>query len=501
VALVPKEEINNLALRRALFFPSAEIYAAAPSGFWEFGPIGHSIKRKIVEAWRKQLVEREGMVEIGGSQILPEAVFKASGHLENFNDPIVQCKKCHSLFRADKLIAEKVCNIVPESLATTELDKLIDEHRVHCPKCGGSSFDKVKKFNMMMGLQIGATGEQQAYLRPETCQSIFCDFRRLYKTSRQELPLGIAQAGKSFRNEIAPRNTLLRQREFGQMEIEIFFNPEKINEVEGFAEVKDYKLNLLLLNNSSVEKVSCREAVEKEIVSGKLVAYYLARVQQLYGKLGLPLEKVRFRELDKDERAFYAKETWDFEAETDLGWIELMACNYRTNYDLKGHAEQSKQDLSVSEGNKKFIPHVFELSAGIDRALYVILDLSFRKEKRGKEERVFLKLPPAIAPFLCGVFPLVKKDGLLERAAEIAGRLRGYGFGVFFDEKGSIGKRYARIDEIGVKYAITIDYDTMEGNSVTLRERDTMEQKRIPIEKLPETLWLLSLEKKAFKDI
>ncbi len=498
---MPKEEINNLALRRTLYFPSGEIYASAPSGFWEFGPIGEAIRRKIVAVWRKELVEREGMIEIGGSQILPEDVFKASGHLESFNDPIVQCKKCHSLFRADKLIAEKVDGIVPESLATTELDKLIDEHKVQCPKCRGKNFEEVRKFNMMMGLQIGATGDQPAYLRPETCQSIFCDFRRLYKSSRQELPLGIAQAGKSFRNEIAPRNTLLRQREFGQMEIEVFFNPDKINDVAHFEDVKDYKLNLMLLKTGKLGKVSCSDAAKKKIVSGKLVAYYLARVQQLYEKLGIPLEKMRFRELDNDERAFYAKETWDFEVETDLGWVELMACNHRTDYDLKGHAKQSKQDLSVTEEGKKFVPHIFELSAGIDRAFYVILDLSFRKEKRGKEERIYLKLPAAIAPYLSGVFPLVKKDGLLEKAEEIAQTLREHQFDVFFDEKGSIGKRYARVDEIGVPYAITVDYDTMKDSTVTLRERDSMDQKRIAIEKLPETLWLLSLEKKTFKEL
>tara|TARA_Y100000310_G_C20688495_1_gene820677 strand:+ start:1131 stop:2627 length:1497 start_codon:yes stop_codon:yes gene_type:complete len=498
---MPKEDITNLALRRALFFPSAEIYSSVPSGFWEFGPIGHAIRRRIIEFWRKELVEKENMVEIDGAQIMPEDVFRASGHLESFNDPIVKCKKCQALNRADKLIADKVDDIVPESLATAELDKMIKEHEVKCPKCGSKDFEEVRKFNMMMGLQIGATGESQAYLRPETCQSIFCDFKRLYKNWRGDLPMGIAQAGKSFRNEIAPRNTLLRQREFGQMEIELFFNHEKINEVERFEEVKDYKLNLMLLKDGKVHKISCKDAASKKIVSGKFIAYYIARVQQFYNKLGIPIEKMRFRELDKDEKAFYAKETWDFEVETDLGWIELMACNYRTDYDLGGHAKQSKQDLSVNEGGKKFVPHIFELSAGIDRALYVLLDASFRKEKRGKEERAYLKLPPRIAPFLCGVFPLVKKDGLLEKGREIFNQLNESNLNVFFDEKGSIGKRYARVDEVGVPYAITIDYDTMKDNTVTLRDRDSMEQKRVKADTLTETLWFLLTGKKTFKEI
>ncbi len=495
---MPKEEVNNLALRRALFFPSAEIYANAPSGFWEFGPIGHAIRRRIIEAWRKELVEKEGMIEISGAQILPEDVFKASGHLENFNDPIVQCKKCHSLARADKLIADKIDDIVPESLATNELDAMIKDHQVSCPKCKGKDFDKVKKFNMMMGLAIGATGDQPAYLRPETCQSIFLDFKRLYKNWRGDLPLGIAQAGKSFRNEIAPRNTLLRQREFGQMEIELFFDPERIDEVPAFDSVSDYELNLMLVNSGKVQKISCKDAASKKIVSGKFIAYYIACVQQFYNKLGVPLEKMRFRGLDKDEKAFYAKETWDFEIETDLGWIELMACNYRTDHDLKGHAEQSKQDLSVNENGRKFIPHVFELSAGIDRTLYTLLDLSFRKEKRGKEERNYLKLPPRVAPFLCAVFPLVKKDGLLEKAKEIYKSLIDYGFDVFFDEKGSIGKRYARVDEVGIPFAVTVDYDTMEDGTVTLRSRDSMEQKRVKVEELSGLLWDLKSAQKSF---
>lgn len=497
-----KDEIINLALRRGLFYPAAEIYPSAPSGFWDFGPDGETIRRKIIGFWRKELVEKEHFVEIYGSQILPEPVFKASGHLESFNDPIVQCKKCKSLHRADELIQEKAGDIVPESLATTELDKLINKHKVTCPKCKSNSFEKVKKFNMMMKVDIGATGQQSCYLRPETCQSIFLDFPRVYKIARKNLPLGISQAGTSFRNEIAPRNTLLRERELGQMEIEIFFNPKKINEVEKWNEVKDYKLNLMRLGKE-IKPISCEEAVKKNAVSGKLIAYYLARVQQLYEKYGVPTEKIRFRELDKDERAFYAKETWDFEVQSSLGWIELIACNYRTDYDLKGHAKESKQDLKVKEeGDKEaYIPHVFEISAGIDRTFYVLLDLAFRKEKRGPEERIYLNLNPMIAPYLVAVFPLVKKDGLAEKGEEIFQMLNGYNFDAFYDEKGSIGKRYARVDEIGVPFAVTVDYDTLRDNTVTLRDRNSMQQKRVKIEALPGLLWKLELGKTPFEKI
>ncbi len=484
---MPKEEIANLALRRSLFFPSAGIYAGSPSGFFDFGPDGETIRRKIINLWRKQLVEKESMFEIFGSQILPEPVFRASGHIQNFNDPIVQCSKCNSLHRADKLIEVHSKGIVPESLSTTELDKLIKKHSVKCPKCGGSNFATVKKFNMMIKVDIGATGDSSCYLRPETCQSIFLDFSRLYKTMRHQLPIGIAQAGKSFRNEISPRNSLIREREIGQMEVEVFFNPDKIDEIPNFAEVENYNLNLMLLGKKT-KPISCKDAVKKKLVSGKLVAYYLARNQQLYESFGIPVSKMRFRELDKDEKAFYARETWDFEIETDLGWIELVACNYRTDYDLKGHQKESKQKLAVKEDGKEFIPHVFELSAGIDRSFYVTLDLVFRKEKRGSEERIYLKLPAKIAPYDVGVYPLVKKDGLSEIAKKIFVNLLDEEFDALYDEKGSIGKRYSRADEVGVFGGITVDYQTKDDDTVTYRYRDSMKQVRVKIPELPSFL-------------
>ncbi len=498
---MPKEELVELALRRGLYFPSAEIYSNSPSGFWEFGPIGSKIRRKIVDFWRKNLVEKEKFVEIFGSQILPKEVFEASGHLNSFNDPIVQCKKCHSFYRVDKLLEEASGKQFPESTPLQEFSKEFQKLNPECQKCKSTNWDTLKLFNMMMKVNIGATQRVESYLRPETCQSIFLDFSRLYKNSRNSLPLGIAQAGSSFRNEINPRNTLLRAREFGQMEIEIFFNPEKINEIEKFEEVEGYKLNLFTLKNETIKTITCDEAVKKKIVSGKLIAYYLARVQQLYEKYGIPLEKMRFRELSEQDRAFYAVETWDFEIETDLGWIELSACNYRSDYDLKSHQKGSKQKMFVKENGSEFVPHVFEISTGIDRTFYVVLDYLFKKEKRGEDERIFLDLNTKIAPYLVAIFPLVKKDGLLELGQNIFKKLESLGFEVLFDEKGSIGRRYARVDEIGVPFAITIDYVSKENNTVTLRERTSLEQKRVPIEELSEILWKLSTETMQFKQI
>ncbi|MFH1588866.1 MAG: glycine--tRNA ligase [Candidatus Diapherotrites archaeon] len=492
---MPKEELANLALRRDLFFPASEIYANAPAGFWDYGGIGEKIRRKTVNLWRKKFVEKEAFIEINGAQILPKDVFVASGHLESFNDPIVQCEKCHSIHRVDKLIESQTGEVLPESMALNKFDEFISKNKIICPKDKGK-LGKAKLFNMMMKTEIGATGNNPCYLRPETCQSIFLDFSRIYKNARQDLPLGISQEGKAFRNEISPRNTLLRSREFSQMETEVFFNLEKINEIENFDEVKDYKLQLFLLKDKKIHSVSCEQAVKEKIVSGKLIAYYLARTQQLYEAYGIKIENLRFRELEADARAFYSAETWDFEVKTDLGWVELAACNYRTDYDLKRHGEISKKNLKVKdEEGKEFIPHVFEISIGVDRTFYAVLDHAFRKEKRGAEERIYLDLHPIMAPYFVAVFPLQKKDGLKEKAKELAGELDSCNFEVFFDEKGSIGKRYARMDEIGVPYAVTYDYDSLKNNDVTLRERNSMKQARVPIKELPMKLWKLFNEK------
>ncbi len=489
---MPKEEIQSLASRRGLFFPTAEIYSDSPGGFWEFGSTGARLKRKIVNFWRKELVEKENFLEIEGSQILPKPVFESSGHLKNFNDPIVQCKKCHSFYRVDRMLEELTGKHFAENASIEEFEKELKKLNPECKKCKSHSWNKIKLFNMMMSVELGATGDKKAFLRPETCQNIFLNFSRIYKNSRQNLPLGIAQAGSSFRNEINPRNTLLRERELGQMEIEIFFNSKKINEFPDFEKIKNYKLNLMTLKNKKIKPVTCKEAADKKIVSGKLIAYYLALVQKFYEKLGIPLKKMRFRELDDNDKAFYSIETWDFEIETDLGWIELIANNYRADYDLKAHSKGSKQDLSIKEDGEKFVPHVWEISAGIDRTFYVVLDNAFKKEKRGKEERIFLNLPISIAPYLAGVFPLVKKDGLLEKSKQLFRELEKHGFELIFDEKGSIGRRYARIDEIGVPFAITFDYDSVKNNTVTLRERNSLEQKLVKIEQLSQTLWKLS---------
>lgn len=491
------EKILELASRKSIFYQSSEIYPNSPAGFWDFGPIGQSIRRKIINFWRHELVQKENMLEIHGAQIMPASVFEGSGHLKSFADPIVKCLKCKKYERADKLISEKTKQHVPESLPIEKLNELITINKIKCQKCG-SDLSKVSKFNMMVETIIGIEGLQKAFLRPEACQSIFLNFVRMVKTMRLKLPQGIAQVGGAFRNEISPRQSITRAIEFSQMECEMFFNPKEINNIDDWNEVKDYKLRILRLQSKEIEEIKAEDLVKKKLVPGKLIAYYLARTQQTWNKMGIPLEKLRFREVDKDERAFYSLATFDFEVLTSLGWLELIANNYRTDYDLKNHAEHSGTDLQYStEEGEKIIPHIWEISAGVDRTMFSILDVSMKQGKEG----LYLALNSKLAPFDCALFPLVNKDGLPDFANKIKKELQESWFEVFYDESGSIGRRYARSDEIGVPLAITIDHDSLKSNTVTLRDRDSTKQIRVKIKDLKQVLISLLKENKELKEL
>ncbi len=471
------EQIMQLALERGFYFPSCEIYSDAPAGFWEYGPSGVSMKNKFIELWRRELVRRDRMWEIDGSQIMSQSVFIASGHLSSFADPVITCQKCKSIFRADKLIAEISSIVVPESADLGEFDKAVSEKGIKCPKCKGS-FENTKKFNMMFRVGIGPQDEP-AYLRPETCQSIFVDFPRLYKTMRGRLPIGVAQIGKSFRNEISPRQSLLRLREFYQAEIEIFCNPERLDDIERFSEVENTVLRIMV--DDSIKPMTCKEAYETKIVPNKLVAYYLGLLVEFYQKTGIDTSKSRFRKLGDKEKAFYAAVAFDFEVETTTGWLELVACNYRSEYDLTSHGKVSKEKFEVLDENTKVLPHVFELSMGIDRSLYTILEHSFREDK--ENERVVLSLKPYLAPVHVGILSLVKKDGLAEKTEEIFSKIRTR-YDAFLDHSGAIGRRYRRLDEVGAPFAITIDHQTLQDDTVTIRMRDSMNQERIKVSDL-----------------
>ena len=472
------EQIMQLALERGFYFPSCEIYADAQAGFWEYGPSGVSMKNKFIELWRRELVRRDKMWEIDGSQIMSQSVFVASGHLSSFADPVVTCQKCRSIFRADKMIAEVSSVVIPESADLDQFDKTISEKNIKCPKCKGT-FDNAKKFNMMFRVGIGPQDEP-AYLRPETCQSIFVDFPRLYKTMRGKLPVGIAQIGKSFRNEISPRQSLLRLREFYQAEIEVFCNPNTLDNIERFSEVENTILHIMV-EDDIIKPMTCKEAYENKIVPNKLVAYYLGLLAEFYKKTGIDTSRSRFRLLGEKEKAFYASVAFDFEVETTTGWLELVACNYRSDYDLTSHARVSKEKFEVLDDNVKVLPHVFELSMGIDRSLYTILEHSLREDK--ENDRVVLSLKPYLAPVHVGILSLMKKDGLAEKTEEIFSKIKTK-YDAFLDHSGAIGRRYRRLDEVGAPFAVTIDHQTLQDDTVTIRMRDSMAQERIKISDL-----------------
>jgi len=469
-AHMSSEEVVRIAQQRGFFFKTAPSYPNAPAGFLDYGPLGVALKSRIVELWRRTIVKRDGMIEIDGAQILPRAVFEASGHLSSFTDPFVKCPKCGSVYRPDKLLEEKTGKAVPEKLSDGDYDSLLAKAGVKCSKCG-SSLSGTTRFNMMFRVGIGPAGEE-AYLRPETCQSIFVDFPLLFKTQRVKLPVGIAQVGRSFRNEIAPRQGLLRLRELNQAEVEVFFNPKKAD-APRFEWAKAEVLSFRMPDGKDSE-MSVSEAVAAGVVPNALIGHYLALATRFYEAAGVPRNSQRLRVLSDQDKAFYSKAAYDLEVKIGTGWLELVACNYRGDYDLGGHEKASGTDFTVDDGGEKVLPHVFELSLGVDRSTYVVMELSMK----GEGERRTMALKPYLAPIQACVFPLMNRDGLQEKAQAIAADLRET-LDVFYDESGSIGRRYARADESGVPVCLTVDYDTLKDETVTLRDRDTREQRRV----------------------
>ncbi|HJP19773.1 MAG TPA: glycine--tRNA ligase [Nitrospinota bacterium] len=416
---VNMEKLVSLSKRRGFIFQSSEIYGGLNS-CWDYGFLGVELKKNVKEAWWKSVVQmRSDVVGIDSSILMHPDVWKASGHLDCFSDPMVDCKKCKHRFRADDLNSEK------------------------CPDCGGELTD-VRQFNLMFKTFMGTVEDQQTtvYLRPETAQGIFTNFKNIQSTSRLKIPFGIAQIGKAFRNEITPGNFTFRTREFEQMEIEFFVKPGE--DMEWFEHWKQERFN-----------------------------WYL--------NYGMKKENLRFREHEKDELAHYAKACVDVDYKFPFGWSELEGVANRTDYDLKKHIEKSGKDLQYfdEETKEKYIPYVIEPSAGVDRSTLAFLVDSYEEE----EDRVVLKLDPRLAPFKAAIFPLVKKDGLREISMDIEEKLKKH-FTVFYDEKSSIGRRYRRQDEIGTPFGITVDYQTKDDNTVTLRERDSMKQERKSIEQL-----------------
>ncbi|RLG43719.1 MAG: glycine--tRNA ligase [Thermoproteota archaeon] len=490
------DKVIDLATRRGFFWPSSrDIYAGAPAGFYVYGPLGLRMKEKIISLWRRKIIIPEGVHEIETPNVLPLKVFEASGHLEHFFDKLVECRRCHSRYRVDKLI-EEALGITEnlEGLSDDNLLKLIYDNEIKCPKCGALNWTDIKKFNLMFTISVGAeTDEPNAALRPETTQGSVVEFRKSFMVMRGKLPFALAQVGRVFRNEISPRRALIRMREFQQLEVHIFFDPEDPDEVYGdkLEPLLDYKLRFLRREDRETGKIveiTAREGLETGYTINKLITYWLVIYQKFFNEaLGFPLERLRYRELIEGEKAHYALAHWDLEIYTDdLGWVELVNNAYRTDYDLSGHMKVSGNDLRVqsNDGTRKVLPHLYEPSIGLDRVIFHELMVAYRED----EERTWLQLPRYLAPVEVGVFPLLRRDGLPERAREIYKELIEEGFIAFYDESGSIGRRYRRMDEIGTPVCITVDHQTLEDNTVTMRDRDSMKQIRVPITRLPEKI-------------
>lgn len=478
------ERIMEISLQRSFFYPSNEPYGST-SGFYDYGPVGVLMKKKIENLWRRMFIYEPGYYEVESSIITPEIVLKASGHVDNFTDPIVDCQKCKKKIRADHLAEEKVEGFKWDGKMDTLKQTYADNKaKIKCA-CGGETTDPYV-FNLMFKTGIG--GDQAAgYSRPETAQGIFTAFLRLFKNHGTKLPLAIGQVGRSFRNEISPRNVLVRMREFTQMELEYFFNPSN-HSMKGFEKIKDAKIRYLPRDGQkgtfrNVKEISAAELVQQGVCD-EIFAAFLVKEWEFYRTCGLDMNRCVFRHLLQGETPHYSKGNVDMEVDTSYGIIETIGNAYRTDFDLSQHQQYSKKDFSVfiEEEKKKVVPHVFEVSMGVDRMLFSVLEHCFR-EKSAEKDWEWFDFPPAIAPYEVAVFPLMKKDGMSAKAEEIAASLK-KSFTVFYSESGSIGRRYARADEIGTPYAITVDYETLEKGTVTVRYRNDGKQERVPIAEL-----------------
>ncbi len=444
------EELVNYAKQYGFIFQGSEIYNGL-SNTWDYGPVGTNLKENIRNAWKKKFIQENPYnVGLDAAILMNPNVWVASGHVASFADPLIDCKKCKSRHRADKLIADFTHDeVTADGWSNEELEKYIAENKIKCPVCGANDFTPIRKFNLLFETSIGVTDDSKntVYLRGETAQGIFVNFKNVERSMRLKVPFGIAQTGKAFRNEITPGNFIFRTREFEQMELEFFCKPN--TDLEWFGYWKSFCMDFLK-------------------------------------SLGLENENLRFRDHSKEELSFYSKATTDIEFKFPMGWGELWGIADRTDYDLGVHQEHSGADLRYldPETNEKYLPFVIEPSVGLDRLFLAVLTNAYTKENLNHEERVVLKIHPALAPYKVTILPLIKKVHA-EKANDIYARLCKY-FACSYDESGSIGKRYRRSDAIGTPFAITIDDNTLNNDTVTLRNRDTMEQITIKVDELEE---------------
>lgn len=555
--------INELARRRGFFWQSYEIYGGV-SGFATYGSLGARLKQNIERKLREVFVNKLGVLEVESPIVTPGKVFEASGHVQHFKEPMIECLKCMNRFRADHLLREfaSVSEAEAEKLSLEELKAAIEKADIRCPDCGGQ-LGEPKHFMTMFKTTIGPYSDAVGYGRPEAAQGIFVEFKRLYETAREKLPFGALQIGHALRNEISPRQGLIRLREYTIADLEFFFDPEEPN-CHLLKDVENESLRLFLAQDRSkgpdkITEVTVREALNKGYIGTEWQAAFMALAKRLLTDVGVPAERQRFIEKLPWERAHYSLQTYDQEVLVDRwGWLEVSGHAYRSDFDLRCHGESSCVEMfvfkeyerpvekeqvfvkpvmaklgpifkaeaakvgellskanpievedslkkkgyfflgdykvlpdyvyisreKIVERGKSFIPHVVEPSFGLDRLLYVALEYAYRL----KDNRVLLSFPRDIAPVQLGVYPLVSKDGLPEKAIKLHESLLDEGFMVEYDEAGSIGRRYARADEVGVPLGITVDYDTLKDDTVTIRDRDSWRQVRSKIEDLPDLL-------------
>jgi glycyl-tRNA synthetase len=566
------DKVMELAKRRGFLWPSAECYGSV-AGFVDYGPLGAMMKRKVENVWRDFYVIREGYYEIECPTVGIEPIYVASGHVKGFADKMCLCPHCGEYLRADHIAeahgAKEVASLSDEELGGTLCT-------LPCPACSGI-FGKVEifDFNLMFDTTIGPGSQRKGYLRPETAQGIFTDFNRLARFYRNKLPFGAVQIGKSYRNEISPRQGVIRLREFTQAEAEIFVHPEEKNH-PNFAHYAGYRMPLLGIqqqqDDTSALDTTMEEAVATGLIANEYVAYYIALTHEMMVKCGVDPAKLRFRQHMPDELAHYALDCWDAEIlSARFGWVETVGIADRTDYDLRAHASHSGDAFTVFipfdevrqerrrriipdmgklgpqfrgkakniadalttstpgengaevivDGEKisissdlysireeeveirgiEVMPHVIEPSYGIDRILYTILEHSYDEETVEDEIRRVLRFPPLIAPVQVAVFPLMNRDGLDDMARDITQDLVNHGVLAQYDDNGAIGRRYRRQDEIGTPFAVTVDYESREDMTATLRDRDSMEQVRCPISDLPDLVTSLIAGSKTFTSL
>ncbi len=534
------DKVMMLAKRRGFIYPSFEIYGGV-AGFYDYGPLGSQLKLNIEQLWRKIYLLQDNCFEISTPIITLYEVLDASGHVKEFTDLTVECKKCKQSFKVEDLIKE------------SNLEDVVEEGKVKCPTCGTILKD-AHYVNLMFSTKIGIGNTRDAFLRPETAQGIFTDFHLLYRYAREKLPFGIIQVGKGYRNEVSPRQGIIRLREFSMAEAEIFFDP-KDKTHSRFNEVKN---NILFLfDNEKEMKITVEKAVKNKVINNQALAFYMYLTQEFLLSAGVDPKKFRFRKHSDKELAHYATECWDAELFSErFGWIECVGIADRSAYDLSAHIDSSGVDMyalrkydepkiidvvkvvpkmdklgplfkdkagkikellekmdvtdtkktlyvdidgktieiptncyEINQIKKKvsgeqFVPHVIEPSYGIDRILYFVLEHNYVETKKKEEEYMLLKLSPLIAPVKVGVFPLTSNDSLVKIAKEIDYNFRNSDIITYYDDNGTIGRRYARMDEIGTPFCVTIDHDTIKDNKVTIRDRDTTKQERIKIEEV-----------------